>query len=305
MPLLWILIILIVSVLLIVALCILARAIAIERIVRSQFQLPKDNPIHHSIDRKFLPSFNVHGEISGEISQMYYFHDCIWRNVLVDLPGSLTKLIKYSKNSNKDPPIAVFIDVDNITYLIIRSTKTTPEKLKDIDVSQSCGSHKGIKSIYDSISSDLIEGIAKSDNVVIFGHSLGGAIVDILSYDLMTNHPELWQKCKTFSSAAPRVFAPSKSDDFSYNCKIGNYMKIINEADVVPFHPTTATTVNGLLSTGRKYFYKSFSNKERILRFNCVIETQALDSHLSSAYADSIWNIPHCEIPMMLNSIKC
>jgi len=296
--------IVIISSLLIISLWVLTRAITIEKLVRNQFQLPRNDAKHHAVDRNLSPKFENKEDLSSDLSQLYFYHDCVWRNSLVTLPHHITKKVHYRKNSSKDPPIGIFMVHENLTYLILRSTKTLPEKLKDIDIVQSMDSHKGIRDIYNSISLEIIDSLKDCERVIIFGHSLGGALVDMLCYDLMHKYPEIWDRCISFSSGSPRVFSPSKSDSFSYHDNIHNYMKIINEADIVPFHPTTATGVDGILSTGKKYFYKSFSNKDRIYRFNYVMETQMLDSHLSSTYSRAIWHTPPNEFPVIMNSTK-
>lgn len=279
----------------------LARAITIEKQVKNQFQLPQKYAKHHSPDRMAHPTFKDQDGLSSDLSQMYFYHDCIWRNSLVSLPGIIHNKIAYGKNSTKDPPICIVMEHDDILYIVFRSTKTTTEMMRDVDMSQVCDIHKGFRDIYNSISMDVIGSIKThpKDKVVIFGHSLGGALVDLLADELIRRYPEIWSKCQAISSGAPRVFSPNRADAFAYHANIYRYMKVINEADMVPFHPSTATTVEGMLSSGKKYFYKSFPNQKRIFRFNRVIETQVLDSHMSSTYSSAIWNTSPPEMPDM------
>jgi hypothetical protein len=284
----------------------LARAITIEKQVKNQFQLPQKYAKHHSPDRLMMPTFTDQEGLPSDLSQMYFYHDCLWRNSIVSLPGKVIKKIAYRKNNAKDPPVCIIIEVDDIMYVLFRSTRTTVEMLRDIDMSQVCDIHKGFRDIYNSVSTDIIGCIKEhsKEKVVIFGHSLGGALVDLLSDELIRRYSDVWQKCQAISSGAPRVFAPNRADSFAYHKDIDRYMKVINEADMVPFHPSTATTVEGLFSTGKKYFYKSFPNQKRIFRFNRVIETQVLDSHMSNTYSNAIWNTSHTELPVMYIDVK-
>jgi hypothetical protein len=304
MPVILLLLLLSIILITLIVMWVINQVITINKVVNNQFKLPRTGAKHHSPDRAIEPKFEHQSELPSDISQLYFYQDCVWRNTLTSIPGEITHKIHYRKNSKSDPPICISVNINNCTYILIRSTKTLQEKLKDIDVAQTNESHKGIRDIYNSINNDIINIITQYDKIVIFGHSLGGAIVDLLSYDLMNKHPNLWNKCKAISSGSPRVFSPCKSDSFSYHQSINNYTKIINEADVVPFHPSTATGVDGILSTGKKFFYKSFSNKRRIYRFNYVVETQALDSHMSSTYSNAIWNTSSYELPSFINRHK-
>lgn len=299
--------------LLIITLCVIARFVTIEKQVKNQFKIPKVIHRCQSDNRGFIPLFRNQEELSADISQTYYYHDCCWRSNFIGLPGEIKDKIKYTANNQDDSPLVTIFKYDNILYCIYRSTKTKKEMMKDIEMSQMNEVHSGFRDIHNNTSSRVIASLNKHgmgdesdvDKIILFGHSLGGALVDLLSEDIIYRYPNLWNKMKVISSGSPRVFAPTRADEFSFMSEMDSYMKIENAADMVPSLPSTATTIEGILSTGKKFFYKSFSNKRRIHRFNFVKETQLVDSHLSSTYSDSLWNTPGLELPCMFSEQVC
>lgn len=284
----------ILSGLLILALVVLSRYLTIEKHLKNQFRSPSQEYYTVSPDRCITPAWTTQAEIHKDLSQVYYYHDCCYRNHFQALPGTLIKKIQYIKNKKNDSPSVTIFRVDDIVYCICRSTKTKWEMKKDVELFQISGIHAGFRDIYNDVSPTVfatLEAQADVRRYIIFGHSLGGAIVDLISHNLIDKYPEIWSKTFAFSSGSPRVYTPELSDVFSFSLGIDRYIKLINEADMVNFLPVTVTVTGGLFRDGKKYFYKSFSNQTRIYRFNDVKETQILDSHVSKTYSDNLWNL--------------
>lgn len=289
---------------LLVCFCFISRYITIEKQIRNQFDLSKSDCECRCKNKNIDIKLDNNKVFNKELSQIYYYHDCIWRDEIEHIDSELLHTIKYNGNKEKDPPnVCIFKLNDDSAAIIFRSTKTHLEMIKDIDVKQVNGMHSGIKSIYDDIKSDIYFFLNTTHtewkNILLFGHSLGGGLVDMLSYDLMCNHPELWSKCIGISSGGPRIFDPMRCDHFSNHEYINRFIKVINVADIVPCMPSTSTTVEGVVSRGKKYFYKSFSNESRIFRFNVVKETQLIESHMSLVYSDMLWESKYTELPVL------
>lgn len=294
--------------LLIIVMCVVARVLTIERQVKNQFNMVKSDYRCRCESRGFIPRFKDQDNLPKDIAQMYYYHDSVWRNDRCAIPGEIVSTIHYKENSPDSPPSVLSFTESGILYVICRSTKTRPEMMRDVEMDQVGGIHSGIRNIYNNIQPELIQIIKEKspmvNQVILFGHSLGAALVDMLVEEISHRYPNIWNKTKAFSSGGPRIFEPTKCDEFSFSKGIDRFIKIINEADMVPSMPSTATTVDGILSSGKKYFYKSFSNKERIYRFNIVRETQMIDSHMSLVYSEALYSSLGTDLPLMPGPAK-
>ena len=279
--------------LLILALIALAKWVTIEKHLKNQFRSPTQDFYSLSSNRDIVPTFSKQEEIGKDLAQMYYYHDCCYRNDFCGLPGTVVDKIQYTKNRNRDTPIVTIFKEGGVLYAVFRSTKTRIEMKKDTDMSQTHETHDGFRSIFNDVSTKFIASLKEHsrgcDKIVLFGHSLGGALVDLASDMMIHRYPRLWDKTFAISSGSPRVYTPDRMDEYSRLERINRYMKIVNEADMVNFLPVTVTVNGSLFRHGKKYFYKSFSNQSRIFRFNKVIQTQLMDSHISKTYADEVW----------------
>lgn len=293
--------------LLILFMIILARWITIEKNIKNQFRSPSQDHKTLSPDRGFVPTFKNQEDLNKDISQMYHYHDCCYRENYCSLPGEILGKINYFKNKAKDAPNVVIFKNNNIIYCVFRSTKTKTEMKKDIEFNQIFGVHSGFRDIFNDIHPKIFtilnKNIDEDSKIIMFGHSLGGALIDLMSKMMISSYPNIWKKTLAFSSGAPRVFTPTRSDEFSSDKMIDNYYKIINDADVVNNLPSTVSSSEGFFRAGKKFFYKSFNNYSRIIRFNFVPETQLLDSHISCTYSENIWKMASKHFPCNLLSV--
>ena len=166
----------------------------------------------------------------------------------------LLKSAKLSKKSYKgfNNPNVLFFDKNdaqayiwkenNQIYLIFRGTESKNDILTDLNVfttkiSKGVYVHKGFDDQLNSIYPEICEKInSYSDckNILISGHSLGGALATLSSYRLHDNYPNHNILCHTFGS--PRVgndlFAKLVGSENQPNsCRVYNY------EDPVPMTP--------------------------------------------------------------------
>lgn len=290
---------------LILVLCCVANFISLEKRIKAQLQ-PANQKSHLtvSVDRGYTPKFSSEKELAFDIAQMYHYHDLTHYGRQSEIRGDIKAEIYNDNDTDRiAPSVLVFTAMSGnegngterkLMFVICRSTKTKFEADKDLDLAQENGTHKGIRSIYMSLRHKTMNAIIDNNTdeikgIVLFGHSLGGALVDLFSLQLMTNE-ELWNKCIAISSGGPRLFTPSLCDAWSNLPGLSRYMKIINAADMVPSMPNTVTAIDGVFGTGKKYCYKGFANEKRILRMNEVVENMLVDSHNSCTYSKTIWN---------------
>ena len=210
----------ILSGLLILILVALSRYLTIEKHIKNQFRSPSQEYYSLSPDRGIVPRFQSQCELNKDISQIYYYHDCCYRGQFQSLPGQIVRKIQYSKNKQHETPSVVVFKNEGILYCIFRSTKTKVEMKKDVEMGQVGGMHAGIRDIYNDISPsvfDVIENEVSSEGdradacsrVILFGHSLGGALVDLVSYNMINQYPEIWSKTFAFSSGSPTFRWPA------------------------------------------------------------------------------------------------
>lgn len=291
--------------LLILSLVVISRWITIEMNIKNQFKMEILGDHSKSSNRNHIPTWNDEEKLNKDISQLYYYHDCCYREDYNSLPGKLECRIKYNNNKITDTPFITIFSTENegdkILYCIFRSTKTKTEMKRDVEFTQTNNIHDGFRKVYNDIIVRFLNEVkeVQSDKIILFGHSLGGSIVDLVSSKLMSDYPEIWKKTFSFSSGSPRVYTPAYSDLMSKHKNIDRYVKIINEADMVNQLPATVTVLGGFFGSGTKYIYKSFFNEKRTIRFNEVIETQLLDSHISKTYSDFIWSMDSKELPYL------
>lgn len=302
--------VIILTALLIVILCCTAKFITIEKQIKHQLRPPKCPKRQYAINRKHTPLFNEQLSLNKDISQLYYYHDLCLRGELANIPGTIIARIYNTKDKKdaKNSPSCVVFDIEEdsetIRYFIFRCTKTKYEVTKDMDYSQRNGTHKGILDIYSKIEEELLGHIKESNKNILFGHSLGGAIVDILAEHLTRMNKNLWKSCYAISSGSPRVFSPELSMEIEQRVELNRYIKIINEADMVTTLPTSVTTKNGLFSIGKRFFFRGLSNPERIFRFNEVVKRQLIDAHMTSTYSRIMFSSDPYKLPKMFNQIK-
>lgn len=255
-----------------------------------------------SKDRGFVPAFNNVNELPRDLSQMYYYHDNIWH---YRLPRKVLFKKTLKDNGECAPAnVVAFSPEQGRLFVVFRSTKTNFEITQNLRICQKKIKrfgyvHRGISRMYGEMRGELIEFLENSaqefDEIIIFGHSLGGAFVNVLSVDLMTEFPEVWSRTRAFASASPKILDPKTVKDFELSPESSRLLQVINEADLVTHQPLCATT-----DCNKIYYYKSFSKNTII--FNRVVRGRPMDSHVSSLYSKTLWNPSEsCNLRIDLN----
>lgn len=245
--------------------------------------------IRISEDRRIPIFFEDREFIHKELAQLYYFHDKLWS---MSIPNDILHTIKIKENKTSMPPNIMFFTRHEKLFIILRSTKSNYEIYHDMKITQKYIKkfgwiHYGIGSIYGEIRDELLEYITinykKYKEIIVFGHSFGGALASILAYDLMLNYEKIFLMTRVFSSGAPRVFEPKIVDFMETHKESNRHVSIVNNADAICNIPISSTK-----NSGKYWFYKSFT-KHRIF-FNKVFKKKPIDSHVSSNYSIVLWN---------------
>lgn len=242
-----------------------------------------------SADRHVPLSFTDRKVLHMELSQMYHYHDMLFANFI---HSDSLYTIKCKENNSVIPPNVMFFKNSDNLIVIMRSTKSNYEMYQDMKITQTYIKnhgwvHSGITTIYRDIRAELLKYILKNHHkyqqVIVFGHSLGGALASILCYDIMKNHKKLFFKSKFFSSGTPKIFEPKIVDYMEAYEQSYRHILIVNNADPICNFPISSTKDQGYY-----WYYKAFV-KHRIF-FNKVFQKKAVDSHLSYSYSSVLWS---------------
>ncbi len=231
----------------------------------------------------FSPSYQIQ-----DLRQLYYWHDRIFQGK--QIRSSKLHEIFYSKNDIKDPPICVVFEHQKITYVIFRGTKTKQEVEVDLTLHQvPWGAndpdelvHAGFGTLYSEIRPQLVNILQQNlvSSLVVFGHSLGGALVN-LCYDDLTTTPSfsLPENFLFFASAPPRVFSPKVADRLE---EADRLIQVVNDADLIPSMPPSVVNLGRHRGT---FYYKG-------LHRNRLVVNQGgktwMDAHVSLTYSEAL-----------------
>lgn len=229
----------------------------------------------------FSPTYQIQ-----DLCQLYYWHDRIFQGK--QIRSSQIHEIFFSKNDRKDPPICVVFQHQKITYVIFRGTKTKQEVEVDLAVHQVPWNpedpqelvHAGFLELYSEIKPQLLKYIQSSSSpLVVFGHSLGGALVNLCYHDFVVSSFKFPQNFLFFASASPRVFNPKIADRLQ---GADNLIQVVNDADLIPSMPPS------VVNLGKKrgvFYYKG-------LHLNRLVVNQGgntwMDAHVSMTYAKAL-----------------
>ena len=258
---------------------VLPKLSAVKRIFRRELVCKADC---QSEDLNISPLFTDPAVFHKEIAQLCYYHDQVAQNQTAGLGGSVLAALPLSGNAASAPPLVVVFQRGSIRYVILRGSKTKQEDALDLKVRQShlpgVGAvHRGFAEAFTGIKTDLLSSLVGDySKLVIFGHSLGAALANVLACYLMKNLPGVWAKCLAFACAPPRVF--SLDVDLPTNTQL---YQIINDADVVPTLPLSVTD----LGKDSVYYYKGITANQ--IRLNSVQKT-LVKCHITRTYAEAL-----------------
>lgn len=166
----------------------------------------------------------------------------------------LVKILKTDYKTSTFVTCVVFISDDNKTLLITFTGSVVPSQY-DIDFSfklipaeltldspiKGIKLHNGFSFLFNQIKTELAEIVKTSindgiENIVITGHSLGGAMCCITSYYFWNDIKSLKNKI-LYSFGSPRVGNTLFAE--SFNSTVENYMRVNNTEDIVPQAPVS------------------------------------------------------------------
>ena len=239
-----------------------------------------------SRDMGLEPAFRDPKLFGRELAQLYYYHDLVYTKQFSKLPGAVLVKVSYSSNPASEPPICVVFRTASATFCIFRGTKTKPElkadwRFSQVDVPGIGLAHSGFAAIHAEIEPQIMPALSATvDRLIVFGHSLGGALTNLLAANLSAKHPELWKMSIAFGSAPPRVFSPEAADGVM-KATDPNLVQVVNDADIIP---TVPWSVMDLGESDADYF-KGLTNQRVLIN---VVGGTLFDCHDTRTYADAV-----------------
>lgn len=158
----------------------------------------------------------------------------------IELPGF--KKIKIISDKDTDTQGCVLVDqVDKKLYIVFRGTASQKDILIDIECIQKkttiggkeCRIHNGFLKSYESVEpqiNSILFGDYPGYDIVICGHSLGGALATICGASLPVDN-----KISVVTFGSPRVGNNKLVKIF--NLKVGQYYRFVHHSDIVPMVP--------------------------------------------------------------------
>ncbi|WP_424767947.1 lipase family protein [Paenibacillus sp. sgz302251] len=161
--------------------------------------------------------------------------------------------------------------VDWVADFIAQQTPYRPVKNAGL-------THKGFTDIYMSARNqilELVKQLPEDKPLFVTGHSLGGALATLASYDLASNTAFTSPIVYTFG--APRVGDPAFVRQ--YNTTIATHWRFQNEFDIVPHLPTL---VYQSPKTKQAYYYMHVKGEvKRSFRMGSVVRNHILPSYFA------------------------
>ena len=141
------------------------------------------------------------------LSQIVYFSDSFITKYLGELGSQSVTLIDY------DGPRAVYVKLDGIAYVAVKGLSGRNKSEWPIILNfparkhETIEAHAGFVSVTRKLLPKLRELTAVDDDIILTGHSMGGAIATLtcLSVD----------GCKVVTFGSPKVVSPESRDDFN------------------------------------------------------------------------------------------
>lgn len=182
------------------------------------------------------------------------------------------------------------IESDTTIIITFRGTQTEREWLADFDiqtikfpyVSKECFIHEGIFKIYQSCRDTILTHLNKlspEKEVLITGHSLGGALSTLLTLDSI--HSTKFTNIQHCSFASPKV-GDIHFKKLFHNT-VTSSLRFVNIYDLIPLLPPSLTKSNKPTYTHTKEL-KSFAYDAGSLKLNHKIETykKGIEKNFSS-----------------------
>ena len=223
------------------------------------------------------------------LQHLYHLHDVVENGR--SLPPGHTML---TTSSDKRCRWMVLDSGTGIRYIVVCSTAVNMLMFDNLDVRllhhPLLGAvHTGYARRFDAILGCLIPWLSTGfEQLVLFGHSLGGAVVTLLTTYLYQFHIDLRPKIVAVASGTPRVYSENRARDVSKLLEGTDTLTMIrNHSDLVTVFPLSVT----LLPVYTSFSYGSL--KVPTISFDIHAETLAA-CHSSDTYHHMLTRHPQC-----------
>ena len=223
----------------------------------------------------------------GEYSKLIYTDKGIFADgsVSTEEPEfyGLNKMIAEQSRVKKDQFSYYVLQEDGVTILIFRGTANAKNVLSDIDIRTfdddllDVKLHRGFRDAAESIYGDIKRNYELDHTVFLTGHSLGGAVAQIIG---------MWLHKRGYNVQIFTYGSPKVSTTFTFNEP--NHWRVVDRSDPVPFLPPIPYVHSGVVIDIDTLSWSE--NHEE----GDILQTDGLD-HSIKDYLDVLYNHSDCD----------
>ena len=223
----------------------------------------------------------------GEYSKLIYTDKGIFADgsVSPEEPEfyGLNKMIAEQSRVKKDQFSYYVLQEDGVTILIFRGTANAKNVLSDIDIRTfdddllDVKLHRGFRDAAESIYGDIKRNYELDHTVFLTGHSLGGAVAQIIG---------MWLHKRGYNVQIFTYGSPKVSTTFTFNDP--NHWRVVDRSDPVPFLPPIPYVHSGVVIDIDTLSWSE--NHEE----GDILQTDGLD-HSIKDYLDVLYNHSDCD----------
>ena len=223
----------------------------------------------------------------GEYSKLIYTDKGIFADGAVspEKPEfyGLNKMIAEQSRVKKDQFSYYVLQEDGVTILIFRGTANAKNVLSDIDIRTfdddllDVKLHRGFRDAAESIYGDIKRNYELDHTVFLTGHSLGGAVAQIIG---------MWLHKRGYNVQIFTYGSPKVSTTFTFNEP--NHWRVVDRSDPVPFLPPIPYVHSGVVIDIDTLSWSE--NHEE----GDILQTDGLD-HSIKDYLDVLYNHSDCD----------
>ena len=223
----------------------------------------------------------------GEYSKLIYTDKGIFADgsVSPEEPEfyGLNKMIAEQSRVKKDQFSYYVLQEDGVTILIFRGTANAKNVLSDIDIRTfdddllDVKLHRGFRDAAESIYGDIKRNYELDHTVFLTGHSLGGAVAQIIG---------MWLHKRGYNVQIFTYGSPKVSTTFTFNEP--NHWRVVDRSDPVPFLPPLPYVHSGVVIDIDTLSWSE--NHEE----GDILQRDGLD-HSIKDYLDVLYNHSDCD----------